>query len=73
MHDGMKGGIQANKPLFFNLKIIIFNIEPCSKIQYFAVVNNLECTNFLNVSASKNLTCSQDYRKGENVWGFQAK
>ena len=29
----MKGGIQANKPLFWYLKIIIFNIEPYGKIK----------------------------------------
>ncbi len=33
-HDEMKGGIQPNKPLFFNLKIIIFNIESYGKIKY---------------------------------------
>ncbi len=31
---GMKGGIQPNKPLFFNLKIIVFTIEPYGKIKY---------------------------------------
>ncbi len=37
----MKGGIQLNKPLFFNLKIVIFNIEPYGKIQVFAYLDNL--------------------------------
>ncbi len=46
MHDGMKGDIQPNKPIFFNLKIIIFNIEQYGKIQVFAFLDNLECTNF---------------------------
>ncbi len=42
----MKGGIHPNKPLFFNLKNIIFNIEPYGKIQVYACLDNLECTNF---------------------------
>ncbi len=40
------GGIQPNNPLFFNLQIIIFNIELYGKIQVFACLDNLECTNF---------------------------
>ncbi len=46
IHDGMNMGIQPNKPLFFNLKIIIFNIEPYGKIKVFACLDNIECTNF---------------------------
>ncbi len=33
-HNGMKGGIQPNKPLFFYFNIIIFNIESYGKIKY---------------------------------------
>ncbi len=34
---------------FFNLKIIIFNIEPYGKNQVFAFLENLKCANFFNL------------------------
>ena len=71
-HKGMKGGIQPNKPLFFNLKMIIFNIESYGKIKYlhFQTTQNAR---IFKIPASKSLTFNYNSLKKGNLGGFQAK